>query len=44
MIPLLKQLVIKEVADVRVTLRSFRDQMTRLISKGAGSFLPPIVD
>ena len=25
MIPLLKQLVVKEVADVRVSLRSFRD-------------------
>ena len=25
MIPLLKQLVVKEVADVRVALRSFRD-------------------
>lgn len=32
MIPLLKQLVVKEVADVRVTLRSFRDQMARLIA------------
>ncbi len=32
MIPLLTQLVVKRVSDVRVTLRSFRDQMTRLIS------------
>lgn len=32
MIPLLTQLVVKRVLDVRVTLRSFRDQMTRLIS------------
>jgi CTD small phosphatase-like protein 2 len=42
MIPLLKQIVIKEVADVRVTLRSFRDQMARLISSGQGNALPPI--
>jgi CTD small phosphatase-like protein 2 len=34
MIPLLKQLVVKKVADVRVTLRAFRDQMARMISNG----------
>ena len=44
LIPLLKQLVVKNVQDVRVALRSFRDQMVRLISQGAGPFLPPITD
>jgi CTD small phosphatase-like protein 2 len=42
MIPLLKQLVVNQVKDVRVTLRSFRDQMARMISQGGSSTLPPI--
>jgi len=42
MIPLLKQLVVNNVKDVRVSLRSFRDQMARLISTGNGNALPPI--
>ncbi len=35
LIPLLKQLVIKEVKDVRATLTRFRDQMTRKIMLNA---------
>lgn len=42
MIPLLKQLVVNNVKDVRVSLRSFRDQMARIISTGNGNALPPI--
>ena len=34
LIPLLKEIVVHEVKDVRVSLRKFRDQMARLISSG----------
>ena len=32
--PLLKQIVISKVSDLRVTLRAFRDHMSRLITQG----------
>ena len=35
LIPLLKEIVIREVKDVRVSLRKFRDQLARLIVHGS---------
>lgn len=35
LIPLLKQIVILEVSDVRVTLKEFRDQVERMIAEGS---------
>lgn len=34
LIPLLKEIVIREVNDVRVSLRKFRDQLARMIMQG----------
>ena len=34
LIPLLKQIVLLDVQDVRKSLKDFRDQMTRMISDG----------
>ena len=35
MIPLLKEIVVREVKDVRVSLRKFRDQLARMILDGS---------
>ena len=34
LIPLLKEIVVREVKDVRVSLRKFRDQLARMITEG----------
>ncbi len=34
LIPLLKEIVVLEVKDVRVSLRKFRDQLARMIVDG----------
>ena len=35
LIPLLKEIVVREVKDVRVSLRKFRDQLARMILDGS---------
>jgi len=35
LIPLLKEIVVQEVKDVRVSLRKFRDQLARIILEGS---------
>jgi|TARA_B110000285_G_C14864029_1_gene485936 CTD small phosphatase-like protein 2 len=40
LIPLLKQIVLLQIPDVRKTLKDYRDQMSRMIAEGTLGYSP----